>query len=194
MLQQRIKVMVLLIDNYDSFTYNLYDYILQLGFPCKVIRNDECTMEEIKLMDFDQVIISPGPGIPKDAGRCNDLIDFYHDKLPILGICLGFQAIGEYFGAKLIHAKLPMHGKTSSIEVDSSSALFQGIETPTQVMRYHSLILDDVPEILRITGQSKDGEVMAFEHQKLAIAGVQFHPESILTPSGLRMIENFLKA
>ena len=185
--------MVLLFDNYDSFTYNLYDYILQLGVPCTVIRNDDFTLEEIQLMPFDKLVISPGPGVPKDAGLCLELIDFYHDKLPILGICLGYQAIGEYFGAKLTHASLPMHGKTSQIDLDSSAKLFQHIESPTHVMRYHSLILDDIPSELKITGKSAVGEVMAIEHHVLPLHGVQFHPESILTPEGLKMLANFLQ-
>lgn len=186
--------MVLLIDNYDSFTYNLYDYITQLGTPCQVLRNDCCALNEIQSMVFDKIVISPGPGIPRDAGICNDLIAYYYNKKPMLGICLGFQAIGEFFGAELTHAKMPMHGKTSSIHIDTSATLFRNLHTPTQVMRYHSLILKNLPLQLTITGKTTEDEIMAFEHEKLPLYGVQFHPESILTPDGLQMMANFLKS
>lgn len=183
--------MVLLIDNYDSFTYNLYDYILQLGYACKVIRNDELSLDEIRKLNFDSIIISPGPGIPKDAGVCMELIETFFKDKPILGICLGYQALGEFFKAKLVKGIKPMHGKTSKVKLSAFSIIFKKIASPTQVMRYHSLVLEDFKRPLRITGESEEGEIMAFEHDELPIAGVQFHPESILTPQGLLMLKNW---
>ncbi len=186
--------MVLLLDNYDSFTYNLYDYIKQLGLECVVIRNDELTLIEIKKIDFDVIVISPGPGIPKNSGICMELIAFYQDKLPILGICLGFQAIGEFFGAKLEKAIKPMHGKTSWIQIKKPGRLFKNLDKQIEVMRYHSLVLKEFPNTLLILAKTGEQEVMAFEHKTLPLAGVQFHPESILTKDGMMILKNFFRS
>jgi anthranilate synthase component 2 len=183
---------ILLIDNYDSFTYNLYDYISQLGYTCHVVRNDELILADIDKLKVDAIVISPGPGVPKDAGNCMEVIREFYNRKPILGICLGYQAIGEYFGAQLKKAIKPMHGKTSNLHIIPGSILFKDISSPTQVMRYHSLILENVVLPLKITGQTIEKEIMAFEHESLPIAGVQFHPESILSTKGLQMIKNWL--
>ncbi len=183
--------MVLLIDNYDSFTYNLYDYIKQLGKECAVYRNDEITLKEIETLDFESIVISPGPGIPKNAGVTMDLIKTFYQKKPILGICLGHQAIGEFFGAKLEKAKKPMHGKTSMLYFQKHK-LFNHIEKPFEVMRYHSLILKDIFSPLQVIAETKEKDIMAIVHENLPIVGIQFHPESILTENGLTLMKNFL--
>ena len=177
--------MILLIDNYDSFVYNLYQFIAEIEPDVKVVRNDEITSEEILKMNPDKIVISPGPGKPSEAG-----------KIPILGVCLGHQAIAEAFGATVGYAKHLMHGKTSLLEdVDTDSLLFRGLEKPVQVARYHSLAVeeDTLPKELKVTARSKDGEVMAMEHEKYPIYGVQFHPESVMTPKGFTMIKNFIE-
>lgn len=186
------KVQLLLIDNYDSFTYNLYDYLCTLGAECKVVRNDEVLLSMIEDGHFDGLVLSPGPKRPCDAGLLMDIIAEYHDKLPILGICLGMQAIGEYFGAKLVHAKVPVHGKTSEVFLVNDCILWNKIENPTTVMRYHSLILKDCPSCLVPIGWTAEKELMALQHQTLPIFGVQFHPESILTQKGHQMLNNWL--
>lgn len=183
--------MVLLFDNYDSFTYNLYDYIKQIGLECRVIRNDEFTLEEIKNINFSSIVISPGPGIPADSGLCLPLIDYYHDKLPILGICLGYQALGEFFGAKLVKAQKPMHGKTSILKIQRKGRLFHNLKEEIEVMRYHSLILQELPQVLQLLAETSQFEAMAFQHVTLPLAGVQFHPESILTKDGLQILRNW---
>ncbi|MDC3209573.1 aminodeoxychorismate/anthranilate synthase component II [Chitinophagales bacterium] len=183
--------MILLIDNYDSFTYNLYDYILQLGYSCKVIRNDQYAVEEILGMDFNALVVSPGPGVPENAGICLELIERLHRDKPILGICLGYQAIGEFFGAKLDKGIKPMHGKTSEIMFLEGSILFQKMSSPISVMRYHSLVLKNICAPLNVTAKTIEGETMAFEHETLPIAGVQFHPESILTSEGFQILKNW---
>lgn len=184
--------MVLLIDNYDSFTYNLYDYIKQLGFDCKVFRNDEISILEINAIEnLEAIVLSPGPGIPKNAGIMPEVLAQFYDKIPILGICLGHQAIGEFFGAKLVKANKPMHGKTSEI-IPKKHFLFNGIIGDFEVMRYHSLLLENVSKPLEIIAETKSKEVMAIAHHSLPIIGIQFHPESILTKNGLIMIQNFL--
>lgn len=191
--KKRKEVKVLIIDNYDSFTYNLYDYFLQLGTDCKVIRNDEKTFSDFKDINFDILVLSPGPQRPVDAGRMMDLIDFFHDKKPILGICLGHQGIGEYFGAKLEKAALPVHGKTSTLYHQGHS-VFQSLPTSFEVMRYHSLILKNIGSTpLKTIASTSDGEIMAIAHQSLPILGLQFHPESILTEYGLKMLENSIE-
>ncbi len=185
--------MVLLIDNYDSFTYNLYDYILQLGETCRVVRNDEMTLDEIASLDFSSVVISPGPKTPKEAGITLPFIEKFHAVKPILGICLGHQAIGEFFGAQLAKAKQPMHGKTSLLH-HTPHFLFDRLPETFEVMRYHSLILNiPEPSPLQIIATTNENEIMAITHPHYPIAGLQFHPESILTPQGLRILQNWFQ-
>lgn len=186
------KPTILLIDNYDSFTYNLYDYFLQLGVSCLVLRNDESTLADIRNLNFDALVFSPGPQKPKDAGLLMDVLNEYHDRLPILGICLGHQAIGEYFGATLTKAALPVHGKANTI-THQNHPLFHDLPSQFKVMRYHSLILEHIAASpLQEIAQTEAGEIMAIAHPLLPICGVQFHPESILTEHGLAMLENWL--
>jgi anthranilate synthase/aminodeoxychorismate synthase-like glutamine amidotransferase len=180
---------IALIDNYDSFTYNLYDYICRLGAECRVFRNDKIEMEQ--LSDFDAILLSPGPGRPSEAGQLMKIIASYYKLKPFLGICLGHQALGAFFGAELSNADLPVHGKTSLIE-HYGTDIFKGIENPMQVMRYHSLLLYKLPDCLKPLAQTQSGELMAFRHHTLPIYAVQFHPESILTPSGLQMMDNWM--
>ncbi len=183
---------VLLIDNYDSFTYNLYDYFLQLEADCTVVRNDEWSKDELASFEMDGLVLSPGPKKPSDAGLLQWMIEYFHNKKPILGICLGHQGIGEFFGAKLIKAKLPIHGKTSIIEHDGSS-FYKDIPNSLEVMRYHSLILESLEGTpLQTTAATSSREIMSFQHETLPIYGVQFHPESILTQYGLKMLNNWL--
>ena len=182
---------LLLIDNYDSFTYNLYDYFLQLGTDCQVVRNDDYTLEEIQALDFDGLVLSPGPQRPEDAGLLMDILKFYAGRLPILGICLGHQAIGMLYGASLVKAPIPVHGKTASV-IHQNHPLFATIPSPMQVMRYHSLIVQDLSNTdLEVIGQTEN-LVMALVHRELPIVGVQFHPESILTPMGMQLLQNWL--
>ena len=184
---------ILLVDNYDSFTYNLYDYWLRLGVSCSVVRNDELDFNTFKQIQFKGLVLSPGPEKPKDAGLLMDLIDYYHDKKPILGICLGHQGIGEYFGATLLKGKVPVHGKTSIIHHRQHS-IFKDLPTDIEVMRYHSLELQQFEHTdLDVIASTSDNVVMAIAHQHLPIHGVQFHPESILTQFGLEMMDNWLK-
>ncbi len=185
---------ILLIDNYDSFTYNLYDYFLRLGASCVVVRNDEWTPTQLKSFSFDALVLSPGPQRPKDAGLLMWIIDEFHNKKPILGICLGHQAIGEYFGAKLVKAQIPVHGKTSTIH-HHNDLLFQNLPPSFKVMRYHSLILESLENTPLIsTSFTEQNEIMSLAHQELPIHAVQFHPESILTEYGLDMLNNWLKS
>ena len=180
---------IALIDNYDSFTYNLYDYICRLGAECDVYRNDKLELNQ--LSDYEALVLSPGPKRPSDAGQLMDIIASYHNYKPILGICLGHQALGEFFGAKLVNSKVPVHGKTSLIK-HTEKDIFKEIENPMQVMRYHSLLLKELPESLDPFAFTDDDELMAFRHKSKAIWGLQFHPESILTPSGLKLLQNWL--
>ena len=184
---------ILLIDNYDSFTYNLADYFLQLNTDCTVTRNDDPVLEKLGVDDFDGLVLSPGPQQPKDAGRMMELIEKFYKLKPILGICLGHQGLGQFFGATLRKAKLPVHGKTS-ILFHKGHLLFSGLPDQFEVMRYHSLILDDFLDtpILPIA-ETADGEIMAITHRRLPLLGVQFHPESILTAHGLEMLQNWLR-
>lgn len=183
--------MVLLLDNYDSFTYNLVDYIAQLGYECKVFRNDEISIAEISKLDqLEAIVLSPGPGIPKNAGIMVSVIKHFHRDIPILGICLGHQAIGEYFDSKLIKAKTPIHGKTSSLFFEKHF-LFKNIENSFEVMRYHSLVLKEIKKPLRVIAKTQENEIMALAHNSLPIVGIQFHPESILTENGLLLLKNF---
>lgn len=189
--------MILLIDNYDSFVYNLYQFIAEIEPDVKIVRNDKITPEEIETLSPDAIVISPGPGKPSDAGVCIEVIQKLKGKFPILGVCLGHQAIAEAFGATVGHAKQLMHGKVSVLEdVKTDSVMFRGLETPVKVARYHSLAVDEstLPEELEVTARSKDNEVMAMEHKTYPIYGLQFHPESVMTPDGFKMIENFLKS
>jgi anthranilate synthase/aminodeoxychorismate synthase-like glutamine amidotransferase len=188
------KIDILLVDNYDSFTYNLYDYWLRLGVSCKVIRNNEISFEAFQQIDFRGLVLSPGPKKPKDAGLLMDLIDYFHDKKPIFGICLGHQGIGEYFGATLLKGSVPVHGKTSVIHHRQHS-IFKELPSSFEVMRYHSLELQQFDNTdLEVIATTPDDIVMAIAHQYLPIHGVQFHPESILTQYGLEMMDNWLKA
>jgi len=184
---------ILLLDNYDSFTYNLYDYLWQAGAQCAVYRNDALSLEAFKQLDFDALVLSPGPERPEQAGLMMPLIAHFFDKKPILGICLGHQALGEFFGTRLVNAALPMHGKTSRI-THTGHPLFAGIPSPVEVMRYHSLLLESLDgSPLQSIAQTAEGEIMALSHPTLPLLGVQFHPESILTDCGLRMLKNWVE-
>lgn len=187
------KPSVLLLDNYDSFTYNLYDYLSQLGASCTVLRNDKFSAAAIPtFVKYNGIVLSPGPKRPTDAGLLMALIDQLHTKVPLLGICLGMQAIGEYFGAKLVRATIPMHGKVSLIN-HVQTGLFEQIEQPTKVMRYHSLVLEQLPSELEAIAWTHQHEIMALQHKQYPLQGVQFHPESILTQAGLQMLKNWLQ-
>ena len=186
--------MILLIDNYDSFSYNLYQYLGEIADEIKVIRNDEMTVSEIERLHPAQIILSPGPGRPEDAGVIIETVQKLGSKIPILGVCLGHQAICAAFGAKIIHAKQLMHGKQSAVTLDNQCRLFRGLPETTAVARYHSLAADPqtMPGCLQITAQTDDGEIMAVQHREYPVYGLQFHPESILTPEGRQMLRNFL--
>ncbi len=186
--------MILLIDNYDSFSYNLYQLVGEVRSDIKVSRNDKITIEEIRDLNPDAIILSPGPGKPENAGICVDLVREFHDEIPILGVCLGHQAICVALGGSVSHAKRLMHGKSSDISLDYDY-IFKGLPSQISVGRYHSLSLveETLPEPLEIISKAKDdGEVMAVKHKQYNVYGLQFHPESILTPDGITIIENFL--
>ena len=186
--------MILLIDNYDSFSYNLVQLIGEINSDIKVIRNDELSIKEIDELKPEAIIISPGPGRPSEAGVCIDVIKELGSKYKILGVCLGHQSICEAFGKKITYAKQLMHGKQSGITLDNESKIFKGLDSKIKVARYHSLAADkeSLSDELKITAVTDDDEIMAVEHKKYDIYGVQFHPESILTPDGRTIIENFL--
>ncbi len=185
--------MILLIDNYDSFSYNLYQMIGEINPDIQVVRNDEKTVDEIRAMVPDHIILSPGPGRPEDAGVCIEAAKTIGREIPLLGVCLGHQSICAAFGAKIIHARQLMHGKQSEVTLDPENPLFAGCPTKTKVARYHSLAAqrDTIPSDLIISAETTDGEVMAVRHKEYPVYGVQFHPESILTPEGRKMLRNF---
>lgn len=187
--------MILLIDNYDSFSYNVYQLVGSVNPNIKVIRNDEMTVQEIEALGPSHIILSPGPGRPSDAGVCEEVIRYFAGEIPILGICLGHQAICEVFGAVITYAKELMHGKQSVAKLDTESLLFRGMDSEMTVARYHSLAAkpDSMPPELKVTARTVDGEVMAVEHTEFPVYGVQFHPESVLTPEGKKIMENFLR-
>lgn len=185
--------MIVLIDNYDSFTYNLYQYIGEFETDIKVIRNDKITAEELLEMAPDKVVISPGPKTPDDAGNCLDIIDKVSGKIPILGVCLGHQSIGQSFGGNVIHAKTLFHGKSSKIKL-ADDPLFEGVTKEIDVARYHSLVVEysSLPECFQVLAKTEEDEIMAMKHKTLPVYGLQFHPESILTQEGKRIVENFV--
>ncbi len=186
--------MLVMIDNYDSFTYNLVQYLRMLGTEIRVFRNDALTVRELEAMKPEGIVISPGPGRPDGAGISLDCIAYFAGQVPILGVCLGHQSIAQAFGADVISAKRLMHGKTSMVTSDGKN-LFDGMTKPFQAMRYHSLAVDPatLPECLEITAEADDGEIMGIRHKTMRVEGIQFHPESIMTPLGKRMLRNFLK-
>jgi anthranilate synthase/aminodeoxychorismate synthase-like glutamine amidotransferase len=183
---------ILLLDNYDSFTYNLYDYLLQTGANCQVVRNDALPLEDLLQLNFDAVVLSPGPKRPEDAGLLLPFLRAIDKKIPILGVCLGHQAIGCIYGASLVQSSTPMHGKTSKIN-HHQHPIFANCPNPMEVMRYHSLLLEDLEKTpLECIAKTEKGEIMALVHQDLPIVGLQFHPESILTEFGLQIIKNWI--
>jgi len=186
--------MLLMIDNYDSFTYNIVQYFGELGEDVRTVRNDEITLDQIADMNPDRICISPGPKSPKDAGVSVDVLKEFKGRKPILGVCLGHQAIGEAFGGKIIRAKQVMHGKTSKI-AHTGEGVFKGLPSPFTVIRYHSLAIEraSLPSCLEVTAWTDDGEIMGVRHKEFDIEGVQFHPESILSEHGHAMLKNFLE-
>ncbi len=187
--------MLLMIDNYDSFTYNLVQYLGELGEDVRVYRNDQITVAEIEKLKPDHIVISPGPCTPNEAGVSVETIQKLGDKFPILGVCLGHQSIGQAYGGKIVRAKQLMHGKTSMIR-HANKGVFAGLSEPFEATRYHSLVIerDSVPEVLEVTAWTDDGEIMGVRHKALPVEGVQFHPESILTQHGHELLANFLKS
>ena len=185
--------MLLVVDNYDSFTYNLVQYLGELGAEIRVVRNDAITLDEIEAFRPDRLVISPGPGTPDDGGISLDLIKRFHQSIPILGVCLGHQAIGQAFGGRVSRAKRQMHGKTSEIDHDGRG-VFRGLPPRFLATRYHSLaVLDqDFPSELEVSARADDGEIMGLRHRGFPVEGVQFHPESILTDQGKALLKNFL--
>jgi anthranilate synthase/aminodeoxychorismate synthase-like glutamine amidotransferase len=187
-------MMILVIDNYDSFTYNLVQEMGKLGADLHVIRNDDCSVDEIEAMSPTHVVISPGPGTPDDSGVSLDVLARMGASTPILGVCLGHQSIGQVYGGKVIRAPRLMHGKTSMIH-HQGDPLFAGVPSPFEATRYHSLIVEEtLPDCLRVTGRTEEGEIMALRHTDYPVVGVQFHPESILTTFGPRILKNFLES
>ena len=186
--------MILLIDNYDSFSYNLYQYFGQLCGNIKAVRNDRITVEEIRALRPSHLVLSPGPGYPKDAGVCLEAAKTLAGELPILGVCLGHQTIGQAFGGHVAHAPRLMHGKTSSIQLDNSCPIFAGLPGSIKAARYHSLVVtkESLPDCLKVTARDEDGEIMAVAHRELPVYGIQFHPESFMTEYGMEIIRNFI--
>ena len=186
--------MILMIDNYDSFTYNLVQYLGVLGAEVEVRRNDKVTLDEIETMKPERIVISPGPGTPQSAGITISMIERFHPKVPILGVCLGHQAIGAAFGGRVLHAARIMHGKTSEISHDSKG-VFRDLPDPITATRYHSLAVEreSLPSCLEVSAEAEDGEIMGLRHRQYPVEGIQFHPESILTKEGMNILRNFLK-
>ena len=187
--------MILLLDNYDSFTYNIYQLLSELGTEVEVIRHDCITVEEIRQRGYEALVISPGPGVPKEAGISEDAIRQLGPELPVLGICLGHQAIGEVYGGKVVRAGAIVHGKSSALHHDGRG-LYEGLPQNTPVARYHSLIVEreSLPDCLEVASELEDGTIMGLRHKEYPVEGIQFHPESILTPEGHKMLANFLKS
>jgi anthranilate synthase component 2 len=187
------NAMLLMIDNYDSFTYNLVQYFGELGEEVKVVRNDELTVDQIQALHPERIVLSPGPCTPNEAGVSLPVIERFKGRVPILGVCLGHQAIGQAFGGKVVHAKTLMHGKVSRIHHEGRG-VFQGLPTPYEATRYHSLAIERAtcPADLEVTAWTEDGEIMGVRHRSLPVEGVQFHPESILTQHGHELLRNFL--
>jgi len=185
--------MILIIDNYDSFTYNVYQYVANLGYEVQVVRNDQMTLADIEAGNYEAIIISPCPGTPDEAGISKTVIEYFAGKVPILGICLGHQAIGEVFGGRVIRAPEPIHGKVGLIQ-HNGEGLYEGVSPQFIAGRYHSLIVErkSFPACLEITSTLADGMIMGLRHREYNVHGVQFHPESILTPEGIRLLQNFL--
>lgn len=188
------KTMILMIDNYDSFTYNLVQYIGELGEEVKVVRNDELTIQAIDQLSPDVIVVSPGPCTPNEAGISLEVITYFAGKIPILGVCLGHQSIGQAFGGKVIRAERLMHGKTSPVFHDGRGMNLQ-MPNPFQATRYHSLLVEkeSLPDCLEVTSWTEEGEIMGLRHKEFAVEGVQFHPESIMTEEGKRLLQNFLE-
>jgi len=186
--------MLLMIDNYDSFTYNLVQYLGELGADVQVYRNDALTLEQIAAWKPERIVLSPGPCTPSEAGICVPLIQRFAGQVPILGVCLGHQAIGQAFGGRIVRAKRVMHGKLSEVK-HSGTGVFEGLESPLTTTRYHSLVIEraSLPACLEVTAESEDGEIMGVRHREAALEGVQFHPEAILTEQGHELLANFLK-
>jgi anthranilate synthase component 2 len=185
--------MLLMIDNYDSFTYNLVQYFGELGEDVRVYRNDAITLDEIETLSPARIVISPGPCTPTEAGISVPLIERFAGKIPILGVCLGHQSIGQAFGGRIVRAKRLMHGKMSDVS-HQGAGVFQGLPSPLRATRYHSLVIEreSLPDCLAVTAESEDGEIMGVRHKSLAVEGVQFHPEAILTEHGHELLRNFL--
>jgi len=186
--------MLLMIDNYDSFTYNLVQYLSELGADVQVYRNDALTLAEIAAWKPEKIVLSPGPCTPSEAGICVPLIQRFAGEIPILGVCLGHQAIGQAFGGRIVRASRVMHGKLSRV-THRGNGVFQGLASPLTATRYHSLVIDrsSLPSCLEVTAESEDGEIMGVRHRELRVEGVQFHPEAILTERGHELLANFLK-
>ena len=186
--------MILVIDNYDSFTYNLVQYLGELGADLQVVRNDQTTVEAIRQQAPERIVISPGPKTPSEAGICLDVITAFAGRIPILGVCLGHQAIGQAFGGQVIRAPELMHGKTSQIQHDGKT-IFAGLPNPFPATRYHSLIVarETLPDCLEISARTSEGLIMGLRHKQMKVEGVQFHPESILTQAGKQLLGNFLR-
>ena len=191
---QQVRMKILLIDNYDSFTYNLYHYLSSLKCNVEVYRNNKITIDQIRRKKFDKIVISPGPGYPKNSGYCPKIVKYFAPKIPILGVCLGHQIIGQVFGSKIIHAKKLMHGKLSVIK-HNNKGILKGLNKTFEATRYHSLIVDkkNLGKNLIITAETKNKVIMGIMHKKYNVHGVQFHPESIKTRLGLNILKNFLK-
>ena len=186
--------MLLLLDNYDSFTYNLYQYLSELGADVQVHRNDQITLDEIEALRPDHIVVSPGPCTPNEAGLSCQVIETFGPRIPLLGVCLGHQSIGQVYGGRVIRAPEPMHGKTSPMH-HSEQGVFRGLPHPFEANRYHSLIVEraTLPDVLEITAETDDGLIMGLKHHTYPVEGVQFHPESIMTPVGKDLLRNFLE-